>query len=154
MPKISIIVIGKTKNKAYLELESEYLSRLVHYTGAEIITLKDSASKVAAQKIKEESEAIEKIIQPGDKLIVLDERGKSITSVQLAQTIQTDDNQGIKRHVYIIGGAFGLSESIKKKAHLLLGLSALTLPHELARVTLLEQLYRAYTIIRGEKYHH
>lgn len=154
MSRITILAVGKIKHPAFKQLEKEYLDRLSHYTKCQIIEVKDSPSKDPKRKCEEESEAIQRKLSSRDHIVVLDWQGISFTSPQLANQIQKINNQGISNTVFVIGGAYGLDNSIKKKANLILSLSILTLPHELARIFLLEQLYRAHAILKGEKYHH
>lgn len=154
MSRITILAVGKIKHPALKQLEKEYLDRLSHYTKCQIVEVKDSSSKDPKRKCEEESEAIKRKLSPGDHIVILDWQGKNFTSPQLAGQIQKINNQGISNTTFIIGGAYGLNDSIRKKANLTLSLSTLTLPHELARIFLLEQLYRAHTILRNEKYHH
>ena len=90
----------------------------------------------------------------GDLVVVLDERGKQVTSMGLAKQMESDLNRGFKRLVFVMGGAFGMTPELRVRATRVWSLSSLTLPHELARVLALEQLYRAMTILKGEKYHH
>lgn len=154
MANYILLTIGKTKNKAYQELEEDYFERLKHYTPCEHVILKDSRQTEIKNKIQEESQALLKKIKAGDYVILLDEKGNHFTSKQLADEIQKINNRGVRRCILIIGGAYGVSEELKKRSQAVWSLSTLTLPHELSRVTLLEQLYRAHTILKGEKYHH
>ena len=154
MPKITLITVGKSKNKAFEALEADYTARLGHYTGFEIILINDSRKNDPLLRRNEESESILKKVPSGALLIGLDVLGKTISTEQLANQIQTWDNQSIKNICFVIGGPFGFSPEFKKQCRLLYSLSQLTLPHEMARVVLIEQLYRAHTILRGEKYHH
>ncbi len=154
MPRATILAIGKIKMKAFKILEEEYLERLKHYTAVTKVCLVDSPSPKPAQKKLEDSREIEKNLKKEDVVILLDELGESITSENWAKQIQEDDNRSIRSTVYIIGGPYGVTDALKARANRTYALSALTLPHELARVLLAEQLYRAHTIIKGEKYHH
>lgn len=154
MPKIQLLTIGKSKHKAYQILEEEYSQRLKHYTSFEILCLNDSKQKSIPLKKEEESQSILSKISPTAFVVLLDEHGKSSTTKQMTELIQKWDNNAIKQVVFIVGGAFGVDQSIKAKANLTLALSDFTLPHEMARVLLIEQIYRAYTVLRGEKYHH
>lgn len=154
MSLINILAIGKIKNRALKELEQEYLDRLSRYTACDLRELKDSSAQTPQKKISDESKNILERIPPGTFVIILDKMGQQFTSERLAKFIQEKNNRGIKGIFFIIGGAYGLSDEIKKRSNHLLSLSTLTLTHELARVILFEQLYRAHTILRGEKYHH
>lgn len=147
MPKLVLLAVGKIKNKATSSLVAEYSERLAHYLPFEMKEIKDSNQK-------EESLALQSQLKPGDLLVVLDERGKQVTSKGLAEQLENDLNRGFKRLVFMIGGAFGMTPELRSRATRVWALSSLTLPHELARVLALEQLYRAMTILKGEKYHH
>ena len=140
--KIKLIVIGKLKESYYKQACEEYIKRLQKYCTLEVIELKDEGKEKEAEKI---------LIKCKDAfVIVLAEEGKQYISSQFANLLQKSE-QDI---VFVIGGPYGLDDTVKKKANLLLSLSAMTLPHELCRVVFLEQLYRAYTILKNEKYHH
>lgn len=140
MPALTVIAVGKIKNPHLKSLEEDYAKRLRHYTAFEIKEIKENK--------------FDKFLEPGDFVVALDERGKSLTSMNLAVWLKEQQNRSVKNIVFVIGDAYELDPAVKKRANLTLTLSALTLPHELARVFLLEQLYRAHTILRGEKYHH
>lgn len=135
---ITIIAVGKIKNPHLKALEEDYAARLKHYTSLEIRELKKNNF----------------VFNPSDVVVALDERGKTFTSVQLSAWIQEQQNRSVKNIVFVVGDAYTVDPAVKTRANLTLSLSALTLPHELARVFLIEQLYRAHTILRGEKYHH
>ena len=144
---ISIIAVGK--NRGYLGEDTvlEYTTRLQHYTSIEWIFISGSDTE-------EEGRLIMKTIPEHAYIVLLDEKGKSLSSVQLAESIQKRLNESTKRLIYIIGGAHGFDARVVARAQFTWSLSALTFPHELVRTILAEALYRAYTIIRGEKYHH
>lgn len=103
---------------------------------------------------KKEGEMILNFLKPEDFLIVLDERGKMLSSEKLAEFIQQRANESVKNLVFLIGGAYGISEEVMKRAHFKWSLSSLVFPHQLVRLILAEQVYRAATILRNEKYHH
>jgi 23S rRNA (pseudouridine1915-N3)-methyltransferase len=154
MPKLTIIAIGKIKSKAYQLLVDDYYSRLKHYTKVDLIELKDIKNQEKSKRVSLESELILNQIPNQSKIILLDEKGEKFSSKKLAQKINDFDLNRISSLSLIIGGPYGVSLKLKEKAYETWSLSTLTFPHELARATLLEQLYRAYTIIHGEKYHH
>lgn len=153
MKKIDFIFVGLSKKSPYRELEEFYHERIQHYTGSRILCLKDSSEKNQIIKIKKESEQISTKILPGDVVVICDERGRSLTSVALSERVVKWQLEG-KRIVFVVGGAYGMTEEIVHQAHFVLKLSDFTLPHELARVVLLEQIYRSLSIVAGEKYHH
>ena len=157
---ITIIQIGKTKHSFFQEAELEYLKRLHTYAKLRMITLKESiipsGSSSAGREIVKQKEAIEiKKHIPSDTFIVaLDEKGKKIDSLKFADFLkQKKDFEGANV-TFIIGGPYGLTSEMREKAHLVLSFSAFTFTHELIRVLLLEQLYRAFTIIAGKTYHY
>jgi len=144
---IIIIAVGKNRNYISEDAVLEYSIRLQHYTPVEWVFISGSGTE-------EEGRLIVKAIPEQSYVVLLDEKGKSFTSPQLADFIQKRLNESVKRLVFIIGGAHGFDERVIKRAQFNWSLSALTFPHELIRAILAETLYRAYTIIQGEKYHH
>ncbi len=107
-----------------------------------------------ADQKKKEAEVILKSLEPQDYFVVLDEKGKSLGSVQLAELLQSRANESTKQLVFLIGGAFGVDQSVLQRANFKWSLSMLTFPHQLVRLILVEQIYRACSILRSEKYHH
>ena len=155
--KIKFICIGKT-TKPFLEAgEEEYLSRLKHYVPIERIELPDirNAKNQSREQLKEaEGKEILKRILPSDQLVLLDERGKEFSSVSFASHLEQQMNHSVKAIVFVVGGAFGFSDEIYQRANMKMSLSRMTYSHQMVRMIFLEQLYRAFTIIRGEGYHH
>lgn len=154
--KIKVLTIGKTKASYLQEGEEEYKKRLSFYTTLEWIILPDVSSKGMSHELIKEKEAplFLKQIKVEDKVWLLDERGKTFTSMEFSQQIQKNMNAGTKTLILIIGGAFGFHSSLYDRADAKVSLSALTFSHEMVRLFLLEQLYRAHTILKGESYHH
>ncbi len=154
--KIKVLTIGKTKASYLQEGEEEYKKRLSFYTTLEWIILQDVSSKGMSHELIKEKEAplFLKHIKAEDKVWLLDERGKTFTSMEFSQQIQKNMNAGTKTLILIIGGAFGFHSSLYDRADAKVSLSALTFSHEMVRLFLLEQLYRAHTILKGESYHH
>lgn len=144
---ILIISPGKKHEPHLAELIAEYEKRLSATHDIEW-------RFVAPGTIEQESAAILKAVGKSDYLILLDERGKSVTSEGFAAAIQSAYSQSAKRLVFVIGGAYGVSSEIRQAARLILSLSAMVLPHRLVRLMLIEQIYRAAEIARGGKYHH
>ncbi len=144
--KIKLIIISKNDLKAAEELFSEYTKRLKHYASLEVIRLKPSG-------LKEESEMIISKAEKGYELILLEETGKEFTSTQFSEFINRKMNAS-KNICFVIGSAYGFDHELKRKATQLVSLSKMTLPHQLAKVIFIEQLYRAFTILKNEKYHH
>ena len=154
--KISIVNIGKTASKNVSELENDYFGRLKHYCNFENIyipAIKNSKNFSTEELKKEEGKLLQKVIGNDDFVTLLDEKGKKFTSLEFSQWI---DKQRFttKKLVFIIGGAFGFSKEIYDRADFLLSLSKMTFSHQIVRAIFAEQLYRAMTIIKGEKYHH
>jgi 23S rRNA (pseudouridine1915-N3)-methyltransferase len=155
--KIQLWAIGK-KNEPYVHAGVEDFSkRLGNYFPVEWNILpvpKNTGMLSEADLKKREGETILQWVQKDDYLVVLDERGKQLTSEGLAQFIQTRANGSVKTLIFLIGGAFGMDEAVLKRANFQWSLSQLVFPHQLVRLILAEQLYRACTILRNEKYHH
>jgi 23S rRNA (pseudouridine1915-N3)-methyltransferase len=138
--KLAVAWIGKTKERAIQSLTLEYLKRLSRYTPTESLELAGEA-------------ALLKQVERGQRLVALDTRGKQMSSEELAQFLAEQQNRGTQALLFAIGPANGWSEDALQRASMRLSLGRMTLPHELARVVLLEQLYRAFTILKGHPYH-
>ncbi len=155
--KIKVICIGKTGKNFLVDGEKEYLNRLKHYTKVEKVELPDikNARKLSQDQVKtEEGKALLKLIDAGDQVILLDEKGKNYSSEHFAEFLQKRFNQGGKCVVFVIGGAYGFSEELYHRAQGKLSLSSMTFSHQMIRMIFFEQLYRAMTIQKGEPYHH
>ncbi|MEW6129446.1 MAG: 23S rRNA (pseudouridine(1915)-N(3))-methyltransferase RlmH [Acidobacteriota bacterium] len=152
--KLQFIWIGKTKNAAIRELANDYLERLKKYCRVEITELRDrdDAGGVKLRLIEKEGEEILQHLEADAFLIALDERGREMTSQQFAEFFEKHRLAGTKQLTFVIGGHLGLAEKVKKRANLTLALSRMTLTHELARIFLLEQAYRAFAILHGSPY--
>lgn len=153
MKKLTLLLIGNAKNSSYKDLETDYITKIKRYVDLDVVVLKDSTEKDIPLKKKKESEKILEKIQSKDCLVLCDEHGKDFTSVKFSGQISKWMEQA-QNVVFLIGGAYGVDDTVKSRANATIKLSHMTLPHELARVVLTEQLYRAMTIARGEKYHH
>ncbi|MFN8243854.1 MAG: 23S rRNA (pseudouridine(1915)-N(3))-methyltransferase RlmH [Ferruginibacter sp.] len=155
--KIQCWSVGKA-NEAYVAPGiEEFTRRIRHYypIGWSILPSPKNAAMLSEMDLKEkEGEMILDFLQPDDFLVLLDERGKMLSSEGLAQLIQTRANERTKNLIFLIGGAFGVSNAVAKRAQIKWSLSSLVFPHQLVRLILSEQLYRACTILRNEKYHH
>ncbi len=155
--KIKLLQIGKTQQGYLVQGIEFYEQRIKNYLPFSIETipsLKQAASLSADQLKLKEGELILSKIKPDDRLILLDERGKSYPSTGFADFIQGQMNQGQKQLVFVIGGAFGFSEAVYRKAAHQLSLSDMTFSHQLIRLLFLEQMYRAMTILNNHPYHH
>jgi 23S rRNA (pseudouridine1915-N3)-methyltransferase len=155
--KISFWSIGKN-NEPYVKAGvEEFTKRISNYFKTEwnIIPLPKNAGMLSEMDLKKkEAEIILEWLEPGDYLIALDEKGKQFTSEGLAKFIQQRANESVRNLVFLIGGVYGLDSSVLKKANHTWSLSSLTFPHQLVRLILAEQVYRACTILKHEKYHH
>ncbi len=154
MQKIILIAIGKLKESWAREACSVYADRLQHALRFEVIELPASKEKDPARQREDESQRVLHHLQQTEgKVFVLDERGVAMTSQQFSDVIAQARDRG-EPMTFVLGGAYGLTDAVKKYAHRILRLSDMTLPHELCRVVFLEQLYRATEITRGSGYHH
>jgi 23S rRNA (pseudouridine1915-N3)-methyltransferase len=154
--KITLFVIGKTDDAYLREGLEKYLKRLAHYTTFEVIEhtiVRKWQSLPPAQLMQKEAEAILQQMEKADYCVLLDEKGKAFTSVEFAAFIQQRLNQSTKNLLFVVGGAWGFDEPVKAKAQLKLSLSKMTFSHQMVRLFFVEQLYRAFTIIRNESYH-
>lgn len=151
---ISVLSIGKMRFSPYRAAADEYLKRLKHYVNIQEIELKSEASpKLSEAQIREkESRQFMELVAPSTFMFVLDERGKLMNSVQFSEVVGRLLSQS-QEMAFLIGGAYGHHEVLRQRANLVFGLSPLTFPHELARVLVYEQIYRAMTILKNEPYH-
>jgi 23S rRNA (pseudouridine1915-N3)-methyltransferase len=147
--KFRFVWVGKTKNKNWRALQAEYLQRLSHFVKCEIAEIKDSAAHEGAEV---ESKRILEKVNQSNFVCLLDVKGRSTSSHELAEKIENWQNRGLKEIAFVIGGAEGVSFEVVEKADFSLSLSLLTFTHEMVRVVLLEQLYRAFTIIKRFPY--
>jgi len=152
---IRVITIGKTQKGYVKDGIAVFLDRLTHYARVEWIELDDPTARGSDASRKEaEGELLIKQFVPGEFVVLLDERGTELTSEAFAVWFGKRMNSGVRSVALVIGGAYGFSQTIRARADQLLCLSRMTFPHDLVRLILAEQVYRAFTIIRGEKYHH
>jgi 23S rRNA (pseudouridine1915-N3)-methyltransferase len=152
--KLLLLFVGKTAEPYLKEGIDVYLKRLPNYISITSGIVPASASKEKKKSIEEESKSIQSKLLPGDFLIILDENGTHIGSRQLAGLFQKWMLQSIGRIVFVVGGPFGISNSLKERANYSLSVSKFTFTHQMVRLILVEQLYRAMTIIKNEAYHH
>ena len=155
--KITLLTVGKTDKDWVRQGMDIYVSRLKHYipfSVVEIPELKNVSAMTKDQIKTKEGELILKQVKPADDLILLDERGKEYTSVELAKVIQDKISYTGKDMVYVIGGAYGFSDAVYQRANSKISLSRMTFSHQMVRAILVEQIYRAFTIMKGEPYHH
>ena len=154
MKQLRIITVGKIKTPHWHTAAQHYITRICHNMRCHITAVKDGQAKFAPpQRMAEEAQNIQKVLRPQDTVICLDEKGKHYTSVEFSALLQKLWDTG-KQPAFIVGGAFGIDPAIKQQAQYLIALGPMTLPHELAQVVLLEQIYRAEAIASGSQYHH
>jgi 23S rRNA (pseudouridine1915-N3)-methyltransferase len=155
--KIRFLSIGKPHEKYIKEGVEDFTNRISKYFRVEwtiISPLKNAASLPEIELKKQEAEQVMLQLNEDDFLILLDERGKNISSIDLSELLQKRANESTRNLVFLIGGAFGVHENISKRASFTWSLSKLVFPHMLVRLILAEQVYRACSILRNEKYHH
>lgn len=156
MFKITLLVIGTLKESYWREAMGEYFKRLQPYARVEIRELRETSFRDIGERdavIREEGERILQGVAEDAFVVVLDREGRQYQSEKFAEILNREGGVG-REMVFVIGGALGLSESVKKRANLLLSFGDLTFPHQLIRIVLVEQLYRAVTILRGKAYHY
>jgi 23S rRNA (pseudouridine1915-N3)-methyltransferase len=152
--KIEIWWIGKTFQDFTQKGYTEFLKRIQKFTAVEIVEIADIKGQTNANSIKKsESEKILAKLKNDDFLILLDEKGKQLSSVDFGDFIQKKENQSIKKLIFLIGGAYGFDDKIYERANDKISLSKMTFSHQLIRLIFMEQLYRAYTIIHNFPYH-
>lgn len=155
--KIKFIAVGKTDNNFLQQLISTYQNRLKHYIGFEFVVIpdiKNTKNLSESQQKEAEGKAILKYILPSDQLLLFDEKGKTYNSVEFSKLLQKKMLSGCKQLVFVIGGPYGFSEEVYKRSNGKITLSAMTFSHQMVRLFAVEQLYRAFTIIKNEPYHH
>ena len=155
--KIKLILVGKTNIKYLLEAEREYENRLKHYIKYEEIIIPDvkQSGKLSESELKKkEGQLILSKLENSDHVILLDDKGKSHSSIEFANFLQQKMNSSLKTLVFVVGGAFGFSDEVYQIANSKVSLSKMTFSHQMVRLIFKEQLYRGLSILRGEKYHH
>lgn len=151
--KIQILQVGKTKEAALASLEAEYEKRLTPFAKLESITMSPSKRDDREQVQAEEKEAFLEKLDPACRIIALDERGKLLTTPEFAELLLKERDFGSGKVQFLIGGSHGLHPDVLAAAHQSLSLSKMTFTHEMVRVFLKEQVYRAFTLLAGKKYH-
>ncbi len=155
--KIKLLAIGKTDNKHLIQLIDEYQKRLKHYIKFEleiIPDIKNVKNLSEVQQKEKEGQLILSKLQNTDQLILLDDKGKDFTSIDFSKYLQKKMNSGLKQLVLVIGGPYGFSEAVYKKSQGKVSLSKMTFSHQMIRLFIVEQLYRGFTILKNEPYHH
>lgn len=155
--KIKLLMIGKTDSREIESLTANFAMRVSRYINFETEVIPDikKGGKMSESEVKgRESVAVRNAVAPTDVLVLFDERGKRMSSRDFASFIQTRMNSSVKRLVFLIGGAYGFDDEIYKRADFKISLSDMTFSHQMVRLFATEQIYRAFTIINGEPYHH
>lgn len=155
--KITLLAIGKTDDRNLQALIEEYSKRLIHYVSFHfelIPDIKNVKNLSEIQQKNKEGQELLKRLSPSDGLVLLDENGKSLTSVGFSEYLQKKMNSGLKNLVFIIGGPYGFSDEVYQRANGKIALSQMTFSHQMVRLFFVEQLYRGFTILRNEPYHH
>lgn len=154
---ITLLTIGKTDSSALQNLIENYTARLKHYVRFEMVVIPDikkTKNLSENQQKEKEGEVLLKQLQPADFFVLFDEKGKQFTSVGFADLLQKHMNSGLKNLVFAIGGPYGFSAAVQKRANAKISLSKMTFSHQMVRLFVVEQLYRGFTILRNEPYHH
>ncbi|HBB48329.1 MAG TPA: 23S rRNA (pseudouridine(1915)-N(3))-methyltransferase RlmH [Flavobacteriaceae bacterium] len=154
---ISLLMVGATDDPLLSQLIESYVKRLNHYIKFDLQTLtalKNTKNLSPEQQSQKEGEMILGALESSDRVILLDEKGKQMSSVGFSQFMQKQLNAGGKKLVFIIGGPYGFSSEVRKRAMSSVSLSAMTFSHQMVRLFMVEQCYRAFTILKGEPYHH
>ena len=155
--KITLLTVGKTDKDWVRQGMDIYMSRLKHYIPFNVVEIPElkNVSALTKDQIKtREGELILKSLRPSDDVILMDERGKQYSSVEFAKTLQDKISYIGKDIVFVIGGAYGFSQAVYERADSKISLSRMTFSHQMVRAIFVEQIYRAFTIMRGEPYHH
>lgn len=155
--KIKLLVIGKTDDKNLIQLIENYQKRLQHYIKFQLEVIPDIKNVKNLSQIQQkekEGDLILSKLQNTDQLVLLDEKGKEFRSVEFANFLQKKMNSGIKQLVLVIGGPYGFSDAVYKKSMGKISLSKMTFSHQMIRLFIVEQLYRGFTILKNEPYHH
>ena len=154
MIEISVISVGSVKEKYLQELIADYKKRISKYAQIEIVELKDESNKVNENVVKEiEGERILSSIKEGFYVVLLDIKGQMLDSVSLSKKIDEISTYFSSKIAFVIGGSYGVSDAVKKRANFSLSFSKMTFPHQLAKGMLLEQIYRSFKILANETYH-
>lgn len=155
--KINLILVGKTTSKEFQSIIDDYCERVTHYTPFEVTVipeLKNTKALSQEQQKTLEGDAIMRQLQDSDYVVLLDEHGKELRSVEFATWMGKKQQTVSRRLVFIIGGPYGFSTAVYERANEKLSLSRMTFSHQMVRMIFIEQLYRAFTILKGEHYHH
>jgi 23S rRNA (pseudouridine1915-N3)-methyltransferase len=151
--KLHFVWIGKTKDRHCRALVSEYVERIGHFASLDVTELKEVDGSSDTEIIAKEGAKLIDSISRDEFVVALDEAGEQMDSREFAETLRVNRDSGVKRMAFVVGGFAGLSSELKDRANLKWSLSHLTLTHEMARAVLAEQVYRAFTLLAGQRYH-
>lgn len=152
--RLRLILVGRTERGHVADGLEYYLSRIRRIGQLELAVVPDAGRGDPPWQQRTESERVLAALRPGGKVVVLDERGKPLSSPAFAQQLGTWRDQGVRDTAFLIGGAYGFTDEVRQRADLVLSLSQMVFPHQLVRVLFAEQLYRALSILKGSGYHH
>ncbi|MBK8499403.1 MAG: 23S rRNA (pseudouridine(1915)-N(3))-methyltransferase RlmH [Flavobacteriales bacterium] len=152
--RIRLLFVGKTVRGPVADLLADYIGRTQRMATIEVVHVAEAAGADPMRQQQVESDRCLAALQPGERVVVLDERGAQITSVGLASRMGAWRDQGVRQVVFVIGGAYGFTDAVRQRADLVLALSAMTFPHQLVRAILAEQIYRTFSILNRLPYHH
>ena len=155
--KVTLVLTGKTEDDYIQKGFTMFEQRLKHYIPFECVVipaLKNTKALSIEQQKQKEGELLLKDVQVSDRLVLLDEKGKEYTSIEFSSYLQQQMNTGIKNLIFVIGGPYGFSEEVYKRANAKIALSKMTFSHQMVRLFFVEQIYRAMTILKNEPYHH
>ncbi|MBL7939548.1 MAG: 23S rRNA (pseudouridine(1915)-N(3))-methyltransferase RlmH [Flavobacteriales bacterium] len=152
--KVRLVLVGRSERGMISDGVDHYLGRLARSFAVEQVVLPEAGKGEPTYQQRVESDRILAALKPGERIVVLDERGRALTSPQFAERLGSWRDQGVRQVAFVIGGAYGMTDAVRGRADLVLALSAMTFPHQLVRVLFAEQLYRASSILQGSPYHH
>jgi 23S rRNA (pseudouridine1915-N3)-methyltransferase len=152
--KVRMIWVGRTVRGYVADGVADYVARLKRTMVVEELVVAEAGTGAPTYQQKLEGERLLSALKPGEKVVVLDERGMTMGSPEFAGLLGRWQDQGVRQVAFVVGGAYGLSDAVRQRADLVLSLSTMTFPHQLVRVLFAEQLYRAFNILGGGQYHH
>ena len=152
--RLRLILVGRSERGHVADGLHHYVARIRRMEPFDEVVLPDAGRGEIAWQQRTESDRILAVLKPGEKVVVLDERGSQLSSPAFAQRLGTWRDQGVRDIAFVIGGAYGMTDDVRQRADLVLSVSAMVFPHQLIRVLFAEQLYRGLSILKGTGYHH